>query len=66
MQSKLYLKYGKARLGPIFDSPTYIVTVWVVVIAFELYIIHIAYMDDIVVVLEAIGFYNLISLSGFV
>lgn len=37
---KLYLKYGKARLAPIFDSPTYMATVWVVAIAFELYIIH--------------------------
>ena len=37
---KLYLKYGKARLGPIFNSPTYMAAVWVVAIAFELYIIH--------------------------
>lgn len=40
---KLYLKHGRARLGAIFTSPAYMAAVWVIAIAFELYIINYIY-----------------------
>lgn len=40
---KLYLKYGRARLGPFFASPIYMTAAIAIAVAFELCIIHYIY-----------------------